>query len=130
WRRDGGADRMLADLTADIDRGGIADLGHAQAVGRRLALADPGDRQAAVRWAFVNAMLAADYGLETSRETADALARVGATLPLQAGAVGDISGIAASGRAPDRLHAGGPGGAGRLAVEGAAGARGPALPAR
>ena len=30
-RSDAGTDRLLADLTADIDRGGIADLGRAQA---------------------------------------------------------------------------------------------------
>src|SRR2546428_403183 len=36
-RSDAGTDRLLADLTADIDRGGVADLGRAQAVGRARA---------------------------------------------------------------------------------------------
>ena len=94
-----GAERMLADLTADIERGGIADLGRAQALGRRLALANPRDREAAARLAFANATLAADYGVDTSRETADALARVGPTAPHGR----RPSVIAAAARALDRL---------------------------
>ena len=113
-RSDAGADRLLADLTADIDWGGIADLGRAQAVGRRLAFSSPRDRDAAARWAFASAMLAADYGVDTSRETADALGRVSATAPPDAASV-----IAAAARALDRLHAGDREAAGRLAAEGA-----------
>ena len=94
-RSDAGADRLLADLTADIDRGGVADLGRAQAVGRRLAFSSPRDRDAAARWAFASAMLAADYGVDTSRETADALGRVSATAPPDAASV-----IAAAGARP------------------------------
>ena len=101
-----GNERMLADLTADIERGGIADLGRAQAVGRRLALANPRDRDAAARWAFANATLAADYGLETSRETADALARVGSTAPDGPG-LGDRGGGAGARPAPRRRPRGG-----------------------
>ncbi|HEY7372791.1 MAG TPA: tetratricopeptide repeat protein [Polyangia bacterium] len=115
WRRDTGSERMLADLSADIERGGIADLGRAQALGRRLALADPGDREAAARWAFAAATLAADYGVDTSRETAEALARVGAPAPADAPSV-----IGAAARALDRLYAGDREAAGRLAAEGAA----------
>src|SRR5215510_11007350 len=80
-RSDAGSERLLADLAADIDRGGVADLGRAQAVGRRLAFSSPRDREVAARWAFASAMLAADYGVDTSRETADALTRFGAAAP-------------------------------------------------
>jgi tetratricopeptide (TPR) repeat protein len=114
-RSDAGAERLLADLTADIERGGVADLGRAQAVGRRLAFSNPRDRDAAARWAFASAMLAADYGVDTSRETADALARVGAGAPTDAASV-----IAASARALDRLHAGDRDAAAKVAAEGAA----------
>jgi tetratricopeptide (TPR) repeat protein len=116
-----GADRMLADLTADIDRGGIADLGRAQALGRRLALANPRDREAAARWAFAAATLAADYGIDTSRETADALARMGETR-VSDEASDEASVIASAARALDRLHAGDREAAGRLAGEAAAAA--------
>ena len=112
-----GNERLLADLSADIERGGITDLGRAQAVGRRLALSNPGDRDAAARWAYANAALAADYGLETSREIADALARVGSTAPDDPASV-----IAAAARALDRLHAGDREAAGRTAAEAAAAA--------
>jgi hypothetical protein len=121
-RRDAGNDRMLADLSADIERGGIADLGRAQAVGRRLALADPDDREAAARWAFAAATLAADYGVDTSRETADALARVGAPPPVGGAAPDSAAVIAASARALDLLRAGDRATAGRLAAESAAAA--------
>jgi tetratricopeptide (TPR) repeat protein len=113
-RSNAGAERMLADLTADIERGGIADLGRAQALGRRLALTNPRDREAAARWAFAAATLAADYAVDTSRETADAQTRVGATT-----ANDEASVIAAAARALERLHAGDREAAGRLAAEGA-----------
>jgi len=100
-RSDAGSERLLADLSADIERGSLADLGRAQAVGRRMAFDNPHDREAASRWAFASAALAADYGLDTSRETADALARVGSS-----GAPDNASVIAASARALDLLHAG------------------------
>src|SRR4029079_19764536 len=109
-RSDAGSERLLADLTADIARGGIAELGRAQAGGHRLAVSNPRDRDAAARWAFASAMLAADYGVDTSRETADALGRVAATAPPDAASV-----IAAAARALERLHAGDREGAGRLA---------------
>src|SRR5204862_1981692 len=57
---------------------------------------------------------AADYGVDTSRETADALARVGSTAPADGASV-----IAAAARALDLLHAGDREAAGRLAAESA-----------
>jgi len=113
-RNDAGAERLLADLTADIERGGVADLGRAQAVGRRLAFSSPRDRDAAARWAFASAALAADYGVDSSRETADALARVGSTASDDTASV-----IAAAARALELLHAGDRDAAGRLAADGA-----------
>jgi tetratricopeptide (TPR) repeat protein len=121
-RRDAGAERMLADLSADIERGGLADLGRAQALGRRLALAQPRDREAAARWAFAAATLASDYGVDTSRETADALARVARTAPAPGAMVDGAAIIAASARALELLHAGDREAAGRLAGESAAAA--------
>jgi len=114
---DAGNERLLADLSADIERGGVADLGRAQAVGRRLALANPHDRDAAARWAYANAALAADYGLGTSREIEEALGRVGSTAPDDPASV-----IAAAARALERLHAGDREAAGRVAAEAAAAA--------
>jgi tetratricopeptide (TPR) repeat protein len=123
WRRDAGADRMLVDLSADIERGGLADLGRAQALGRRLALANPRDREAAARWAFAAATLAADYGVDTSRETADALARLGAPRPAATGLPADGASVnGAAARALDLLHGGDREAAGRLAAESAAAA--------
>src|SRR5678815_3661942 len=113
-RSDAGAERLLADLTADIERGGVADLGRAQAVGRRLAFASPRDRDAAARWAFASAALAADYGVDSSRETAEALARVGSTASDDTASV-----IAGAARALEMLHAGDRDAAGRLAADGA-----------
>ena len=118
-----GAEHMLADLTADIERGGVADLGRAQAVGRHLAFANPRNRDAAAGLAFASATLAADYGMDTSRETADALARVSPTAPPDAASV-----IATAARALDRLHAGDREAAGAWPAEGAAAAGDTELP--
>ena len=104
-RSDAGADRMLADLTADIDRGGIADLGRAQALGRRLALANPRDREAAARLGVRRR----DAG---RRLRARHLARDGGRAGAHGGhprvdrASDDASVIAGAARALDRLHAG------------------------
>src|SRR6185436_17872442 len=64
-------------------------------------------------WAFASAALAADYGVDSSRETADALARVGSTASDDTASV-----IAAAARALELLHAGDRDAAGRLAADG------------
>jgi tetratricopeptide (TPR) repeat protein len=115
WRSNAGSEPLRADLAADVDRGALADLGRAQALGRRLALANSRDREAAARWAFASAALAADYGVDTTRETADALAHFGTAPPNDAASV-----IAASARALDRLYVGSRDAAGRLATYAAA----------
>src|SRR5262249_22198922 len=67
------------DVGADIQRGTLADLGRAQALGRRLVLGAPAedDAEAAAALAFVSAVLAWDYGLDTDGEADAALARAG-----------------------------------------------------
>jgi len=115
WRSNAGAVPLRADLAADVDRGSLADLGRAQALGRRLALANAGDREAAARWAFASAALASDYGVDTTRETADALAHFGSEPPNDEASV-----IAASARALDRLYVGSRDAAGQLAAGAAA----------
>ncbi len=113
-RSDAGADRHARRPDGRHRSGRHRQSGAGAGGGRRLALSSPRDRDAAARWAFASAMLAADYGVDTSRETADALGRVSATAPPDAASV-----IAAAARALDRLHAGDREAAGRLAAEGA-----------
>jgi tetratricopeptide (TPR) repeat protein len=73
-RQSASAEGLRADLAADLERGALGDLGRAQAVGRRLVLADPGDHEAAAALAFANGVLAVDYGLGTTQEASEALA--------------------------------------------------------
>ncbi len=71
-------DRQLdAELAAALDRGGIADLGRAQAIGRRLVLGPDGGRSEAAALAFADARLAIDYGVPTAPEAEEILARFG-----------------------------------------------------
>ena len=75
--RSGTVDRQLdAELAAALDRGGIADLGRAQAVGRRLALGAGGGRSEAAALAFADARLATDYGVSTAPEHGASLAEI------------------------------------------------------
>jgi len=69
--------RLSADLGAAVDRGTFADLGRAQAIGRRLVLFDGRNREAAAALAFADAMLAVDYGAETAGEALHVLAGAG-----------------------------------------------------
>ena len=74
--RRGAVDCQLdAELAAALDRGGIADLGRAQALGRRLVLGAGGGRAEAAALAFADARLAVDYGLPTVPEAEEILAR-------------------------------------------------------
>ncbi len=66
--------RLQADLALAVERGTLADLGRAQALGRRLVLSHGDDRETAAALAFVDAMLAVDYGAETADEAERALA--------------------------------------------------------
>jgi tetratricopeptide (TPR) repeat protein len=69
------ANRMRADLALHVDQGGIVDLDRALALGRRLVVADETDAEAAAAVAFVDAVLAVDYGLDTAREARTVLRR-------------------------------------------------------
>ena len=69
--------QIRAELLARVDRGGIGDLGHAQALGRRLVVADERDTEAATALAFASAVLAVDYGFDTAREADVVLERAG-----------------------------------------------------
>jgi tetratricopeptide (TPR) repeat protein len=119
-RRNASAEGLRADLAADLERGALGDLGRAQAVGRRLVLADAGDREAAAALAFANAVLAVDYGLGTTQEAAEALAHAGA------GHAGPSAGMAAAAEAMLALRRGDLDGAARAAA--AASAAAPDLP--
>jgi tetratricopeptide (TPR) repeat protein len=117
-RRNASAEGLRADLAADLERGALGDLGRAQAVGRRLVLADPGDREAAAALGLTNAVLAVDYGLGTTQEAAEALSH--------AGRGGPSAGTAAAAEAMLALRRGDLDGAARAAA--AASAAAPDLP--
>ena len=76
--RNGTVNRQLdAELAAALDRGGIADLGRAQAVGRRLVLGPGGGRSEAAALALADARLAIDYGVPAAPEAEEILAHFG-----------------------------------------------------
>jgi hypothetical protein len=106
--------RLRTDLSAALERGTFADLGRAQALGRRLVVSNGHDRQAAAQLAFTDAMLAVDYGLETAREAEEALA---GAHPDEAGGSDDSNvGLALAARSLVRLRAGDLDGAARIAA--------------
>ncbi len=114
------AKRMRADLALYIDRGGIADLDHAQALGRRLLVSHQSDQGSEAALAFVDAVLAVDYGLDTVREARTALDRMGS----QSDSDAAISAVAAAARALILLRAGDRDAAARLAAAAAASSSG------
>src|SRR5215831_2969425 len=74
--RRGAVDRQLdAELGAALDRGGVAELGRAQALGRRLVLVAGAGRAEAAALAFADARLALDYGAATAAEAQEILTR-------------------------------------------------------
>src|SRR5947207_4746526 len=74
--RTGAVDRQLdAELASALERGSVADLGRAQAVGRRLVLVAGAGRPEAAALAFADARLALDYGAATTAEAEAILAR-------------------------------------------------------
>jgi tetratricopeptide (TPR) repeat protein len=115
--RRGAVDRQLdADLAAALDRGGIADLGRAQALGRRLVLGAGAGRAEAAALAFADARLAADHGVATAIEAEEILARF--HLPDRRNDAANA--MAASARALLAARGGDRGAAERLAAEAAA----------
>jgi tetratricopeptide (TPR) repeat protein len=115
--RSGAVDRQLdAELAAALDRGGIADLGRAQAIGRRLVLGPDGGRSEAAALAFADARLAIDYGVPTAPEAEAILARFG----LPDGRSDGPSAMAASAKALLTARNGDREGAARIAAAAAA----------
>jgi tetratricopeptide (TPR) repeat protein len=115
--------RLRADLALAIERGTLADLGRAQAVGRRLVLSHGRDRDTAAALAFADAMLAVDYGADTADEAERAL--TGADLRAD-DAVDAPGAMAIAARA--LIHLRGGDRAGALGTAAAAAARAPELP--
>jgi tetratricopeptide (TPR) repeat protein len=68
WKMRGDAGHLRALLAAEIDRGSLVGLGRAQAIGRRVVLADPGDAEAAAQLAYTSALLATEFGQGTLME--------------------------------------------------------------
>jgi tetratricopeptide (TPR) repeat protein len=122
--RAGDLARMRAELALDVERGGITDLGRAEALGRRLVLAAPSDREAAAGLAFTSGVLAVDYGLDTAREAEAALARGGAALD----GADEVASEAAAARALVLARAGDARAAERVAAAAAASAPGAPFP--
>jgi tetratricopeptide (TPR) repeat protein len=75
WKMRGDAGHLRALLAAEIDRGSLVGLGRAQAIGRRVVLADPGDAEAAALLAYTSALLATEFGQGTVMEAESAAAR-------------------------------------------------------
>ena len=118
-------DRQLdAELAAALDRGGLGDLGRAQAVGRRLVLGAGGGRSEAAALAFADARLAIDYGVPTAPEAEEILARFG----LPDGRSDGPSVMAASAKALLTARNGDREGAARIAAAAAAGETGSPYP--
>ena len=74
WKMRGDASHLRALLTAEIDRGSLVGLGRAQAIGRRVVLADPRDAESAALLAFTGALLATEFGQGTINEAESAAA--------------------------------------------------------
>src|SRR5437868_7164002 len=67
--------RLDAELAAALDRGGLSDLELAQAIGRRAVFGGGAGRGGAAALAFADARLALEYGISTTAEAEEALAR-------------------------------------------------------
>jgi hypothetical protein len=75
WRTRGDTGHLRASLAAGMDRWSLVGLGRAQAIGRRVVLADPADAQSAALLAFASALLATEFGQPTINEAELAAAR-------------------------------------------------------
>jgi tetratricopeptide (TPR) repeat protein len=75
WKMRGDTSHLRALLSSEIDRGSLVGLGRAQAIGRRIILADPDDAESAALLAYVGALLATDFGQATVNEAESAASR-------------------------------------------------------
>jgi tetratricopeptide (TPR) repeat protein len=87
--------RLRGLLTAEIDRGSLVGLGRAQAIGRRVVLADPEDAESAALLIYTGALLATEFGQGRVNEAEAAAARV----EQEAGQGGQAGAIAGAARA-------------------------------
>jgi hypothetical protein len=62
WKIRGDRAHLRGLLTAEIDRGSLVGLGRAQAIGRRVVLADPDDAESAALLIYTGALLATEFG--------------------------------------------------------------------
>jgi tetratricopeptide (TPR) repeat protein len=76
WKTRRDRAHLRALLTAEIDRGSLVGLGRAQAIGRRVVLADPSDAEAAALLVYTGALLATEMGQGRVNEAESAAASV------------------------------------------------------
>jgi tetratricopeptide (TPR) repeat protein len=94
WKMRGDRGHLRALLTAEIDRGSLVGLGRAQAIGRRVVLADPEDAESAALLVYTGALLATEFGQGRVNEAEAAASRVE-----QEAGKGSASSIAGAARA-------------------------------
>src|SRR5438045_7921307 len=94
WKMRGDASDLRGPLANEIARGSLVGLGRAQAIGRRVIIAEPDDAESAALLAFTSALLATELGQGTINEAESAAARAEAAHgdpdPARAGTVGAI----------------------------------------
>jgi tetratricopeptide (TPR) repeat protein len=111
WKMRGDATDLRGPLANEIARGSLVGLGRAQAIGRRVIIAEPDDAESAALLAFTSALLATELGQGTINEAESAAARAEAAHgdPAKAGNVAAIAGAARAlvslrkGQLPDAL---------------------------
>ncbi len=96
WKMRGDASDLRGPLANEIARGSLVGLGRAQAIGRRVIIAEPDDAESAALLAFTSALLATELGQGTINEAESAAARAEAAHgdPAKAGNVAAIAGAA------------------------------------
>ncbi|MDB4979516.1 MAG: hypothetical protein JWM82_268, partial [Myxococcales bacterium] len=75
WKMRGDASDLRGPLAHEIARGSLTGLGRAQAIGRRVIIAEPDDAESAALLAFTSALLATELGQGTINEAESAAAR-------------------------------------------------------
>jgi tetratricopeptide (TPR) repeat protein len=75
WKMRGQTVELRAPLANELARGSYVGLGRAQAIGRRVILAQPDDAESAATLAFTSALLATEFGQNTSYEAESAASR-------------------------------------------------------
>jgi tetratricopeptide (TPR) repeat protein len=96
WKMRGDRGHLRALLAAELDRGSLVGLGRAQAIGRRVVLADPDDAESAALLVYTGALLATEFGQGhvNDAESATASAESLGGPPTAGGAAPTIAGAA------------------------------------